>query len=592
MSSPSSPVSTRRVLQIYLQRLSRYPFLAIGVPIAVIAAQLVELAGPLYYKKFLDALSNTNGAAPEKVFTVAFGILLIILGLNLLHWLISRLNNFGTCILQPKVMTDLDQSSFAYLIRHSYQFFSNSFSGSLVRKLNRLSRSFEDIHDVFVGNFLPLIVSLIGILYVVSKRSTTIAIGMAIWIVVFLVVNYFFSIWKLRFDTLRAQKDSEVTGTLSDAITNSTNIKLFTGYGHENTLYQKVTNQLRRMRTFGWVLGTVSDSVQMLVMIVLEFFVLFFALRLWKQGVFTLGDFGLLQGYLLTLFHQLNGVRRIIRRLYESFADASEMVEILDTPHEIQDRRNAKALAVNRGAINFQNVTFRYHKKSGVLNNFNLAIKPHEKIALVGTSGAGKSTVVKILFRFYDLNRGKILIDGQSIRDVTQESLHEQISLVPQEPILFHRSLFENIRYGRRDATLEEVFEAARKAHCHEFIMHSPQGYETLVGERGIKLSGGERQRVAIARAILKNAPILVLDEATSSLDSESEALIQDALHTLMADKTVIVIAHRLSTIMQMDRIVVMENGSVVETGTHAKLLQKTGIYQKLWEIQAGGFLG
>jgi ATP-binding cassette subfamily B protein len=221
-----------------------------------------------------------------------------------------------------------------------------------------------------------------------------------------------------------------------------------------------------------------------------------------------------------------------------------------------------------------------------------LRVRSGEKVALVGPSGAGKSTIVKILFRFYEITRGKILIDGQDISRVTQESLRDQISLVPQEPILFHRTLRENIRYGRPGASDEEVVEAARQAHCHEFISGLDKGYDTYVGERGIKLSGGERQRVAIARAILKNAPILVLDEATSSLDSESEALIQDALRVLMRDKTVIVIAHRLSTIMQMDRIIVLENGTVADMGTHQELLRtEGGLYKKLWQLQAGGFL-
>jgi ABC-type multidrug transport system fused ATPase/permease subunit len=224
------------------------------------------------------------------------------------------------------------------------------------------------------------------------------------------------------------------------------------------------------------------------------------------------------------------------------------------------------------------------------LDDLDLRISPHEKIALVGPSGAGKSTLVKLLFRQYDIDKGKILIDGQSISAMTQDSLHDAIALVPQDPALFHRSLMDNIRYGRRDATDEEVVLAAKKAHCHEFISELSDGYNTLVGERGIKLSGGERQRVAIARAILKDAPILVLDEATSSLDSESESLIQDALKILMKDKTVIVIAHRLSTIIQMDRIVVMEKGKVVDMGTHDELMNKVGIYQKLWNIQAGGF--
>jgi ABC-type multidrug transport system fused ATPase/permease subunit len=267
------------------------------------------------------------------------------------------------------------------------------------------------------------------------------------------------------------------------------------------------------------------------------------------------------------------------------------MVDILKEPHEVQDARRAKPLAVSRGAIGFSDVKFSYNQTRTVLKDFNLNIEAGEHVALVGPSGSGKSTVVKLLFRFYDLDKGKILIDGQKISGVTQESLRDQVSLVPQDPSLFHRSLKENIRYGKLDATDEEVVEAAKKAHSHDFISSLSQGYDTLVGERGIKLSGGERQRVAIARAILKDAPILVLDEATSSLDSESEMLIQDALKTLMKGKTSIVIAHRLSTIMQMDRIIVMQDGRIIDQGTHQELLKRQGMYKKLWEIQAGGFI-
>jgi ABC-type multidrug transport system fused ATPase/permease subunit len=267
------------------------------------------------------------------------------------------------------------------------------------------------------------------------------------------------------------------------------------------------------------------------------------------------------------------------------------MVELLEMPHDVQDITTATPLNVDKGRVTFRDVDFYFHETRPVLTRFNFAIESGEKVALVGPSGAGKTTITKLLLRLYDLKAGALEIDGQNIAHVTQDSLRNAIAFVPQEPVLFHRTLMDNIRYGRRDATDEEVIEAAKQAHCHEFIATLPQGYQTFVGERGVKLSGGERQRVAIARAILKNAPILVLDEATSSLDSESESLIQDALKTLMKGKTVIVIAHRLSTIMNMDRIVVMDGGSIVDQGTHAELLTKDGLYQKLWSIQAGGFL-
>ena len=273
-------------------------------------------------------------------------------------------------------------------------------------------------------------------------------------------------------------------------------------------------------------------------------------------------------------------------------AEADQMTAILETPHEIQDVIGAETLRVTRGQIEFHGVNFFYHQTRQVINNFTLTIKPKEKLAIIGPSGAGKSTIVKLLLRVHDVASGKILIDGQKVTRVTQESLWQMTSMVPQDPILFHRSLMENIRYGKPEATDDEVIEASQRAHCHEFITSFPDGYETMVGERGVKLSGGERQRVAIARAILRDAPILLMDEATSSLDSNSEHLIQDALSTLMQGKTVIVIAHRLSTIMKMDRIIVMDSGRIVEEGNHHDLLRMDkGLYKKLWQMQAGGFI-
>ena len=365
---------------------------------------------------------------------------------------------------------------------------------------------------------------------------------------------------------------------------------LFSGAIHEHGLFKGVVNVWRKATLRSWLADNWIWSGIGFFMIVIEVVLLWVATVYWGKGMLSIGDFVLIQAYLMTTFDRLVSINRELRRFYDALADSSEMVYILEQKHDVQNAPGASPMQVTKGEIAFTDVNFSFNADKQLLAGLNLRINPQEKVGLVGPSGAGKSTITKLLLRMFDIKSGSISIDGQSISKVTQDSLRNAISFVPQEPVLFHRPLMENIRYGRRYASDAEVIDASKKAHCHEFILGLPEQYGSFVGERGIKLSGGERQRVAIARAILKNAPILLLDEATSSLDSESEALIQDALETLMKDKTVIVIAHRLSTIMKMDRIIVLEKGNVVAEGTHQQLLEDKGLYQKLWKIQAGGF--
>ncbi len=418
------------------------------------------------------------------------------------------------------------------------------------------------------------------------------ATALSIWMVVFFIINFIFTKFKLKYDIAKSEADSKATGILADTITNNVNVKLFGGYRHEIKTFAKAMGEVKRLRLLTWNLGSVYEATHHLLTIILEVGIFYIAVKLWQKGILTVGDFVLIQSYVLSVLIRSWDFGRVIRDIYENLAEAEEMTAVLSEPHGVVDLNNAKDLKIIEGKIEFSKVDFFYHKTRSILEKFNLSISAKEKVALVGPSGGGKSTIIKLLLRMYDVSAGGIVIDGQDISHVKMESLWKNVSMVPQDPILFHRSLLENIRYGKPDATEEEVIKAAKLAHCHEFIKDLPEAYNTFVGERGVKLSGGERQRVAIARAILHNAPILILDEATSSLDSESEQLIQKALEVLIKGKTVIVVAHRLSTIMKMDRIIVIREGKIVENGSHQELLQQQkGLYKKLWEVQAGGFI-
>lgn len=583
---------TKQTYKVYWAHLQRYRGL-MWILIAALSGSIVlDVIVPLYYKRFFDVLTSTSSSPSEAVIGSLTSIIVFVLVLHSASWALYRVKDYLNIYLESKVMADLLNTSFEYLHRHSYAFFANRFAGALVRRVNRLADSFEGVFDRVLSDLYPLILRTIIILGVLFYKNLVLGSAMLLWVLVFVAISYVLAVRKLKYDIASAEADTKTTAELADTITNNSTIKLFTGLKDEEKTFKRSTAEQDTARRMAWNFSANVDAVQSVLAFLLEFFIFYYAVRLWRQGLLTVGDFVLIQSYLLLIIYRLWDFGRMVRRLYRHLSEAGEMVEILSMPHEVKDRPGASVLAVPQGKVEFQSVTFAYVAEYEVIRNLSLIIAPGEKVGLVGPSGAGKTTIAGLLFRYHDLTSGRILIDGTDISAVTQESLRKNISLVPQDPILFHRTLMENIRYGRRDATEPEVIAAARMAHCDEFIERLPDQYETYVGERGIKLSGGERQRVAIARAILKNAPILVLDEATSSLDSHSESLIQDALETLMRGKTTIVIAHRLSTIMKMDRIVVLRGGELLESGTHAELLDNAGsLYKQLWQLQAGGFI-
>ncbi len=580
----------RDVLWYFWQSMRSYRFWYFFAIFLFVIASVDAVVSPIFYKKILDTLSSAADKSTAVPLLIHYIVIILILGI--INWTAFRAATLIYNTIEAKVMAILRQQAFDHLMEHSYSFFANNFTGSLVQRVNRFARAFENLTDSIAWSMIPLTVNIVGVSVVLWFVNPLISFTILALVTVFFTFNFFFSRWKVKYDIKLAESDSKVTAVLSDNITNQNTVQLFTSQSFESERFKEETDKQARISYFTWNLSAIVDAVQAGLLVIAEFVIFYAAIRYWQAGKITIGTFILIQSYFIVLGSRLWDFSRIIRNVYQAFADGKEMADILLTPYEIKDLPSAKPLAIHQAMIEYKDAVFNFNETRTVLQQVNLQIHGGEKIALIGPSGAGKSTFVRLLLRLYEVTKGTISVDGQDIKYATLESLRKNISLVPQEPILFHRSLKENIRYGKREASDEQVFEAARLAHCDNFIKDLPLGYDTLVGERGIKLSGGERQRIAIARAILKNAPILILDEATSSLDSESEHLIQDALETLMKGKTVIVIAHRLSTIRKMDRIIVLEDGRVREEGSHDELLKhEDSLYKKLWNLQAGGFI-
>lgn len=575
------------VLKYYWQVIKHFKVSFFTVVFLTIFSSIIDVYIPLQFLKLWDVLSTNN----FNVVDDAQAIIIFILILNLVRWSARRISGFSLSYFESATMAGLREQAFNYMIGNAHSFFANNFSGSLTRKISKYAYAFEKLTDRMIAEGLPLIVRGVGTVVAIYTLMPKYSYILGVFVIIFLVTALVYTRYKLKYDIAAALADTKTTGVLSDAITNHPSIQIFSGHSFEEERTKEIVDKQRKATFLNWCLWEGLGAIQSFYSIGIEFIIFWVAINDWKLSLVSLPFIILLQSYTFRLIENLWSFASIVRTFYDSFADAQEMALILNTTYEIMDG-DIKLNKTLTGEVKFENVTYIYkNNENKVLDNFNLEIPAGQKIAIVGSSGAGKTTFVRLLMRLFNLTSGKIFIDNININDLTQEDLRNQISFVPQEPSLFHRTLMDNIRYGKRNATDEEVLEAAHLAHCDDFIDKLPQGYDTYVGERGIKLSGGERQRVAIARAILKNSPILILDEATSSLDSHSESLIQDALAKLIKGKTTIVIAHRLSTIRQMDRIIVIENGKIIEDDTHEKLLnKKEGLYKKLWDLQAGGF--
>lgn len=490
----------------------------------------------------------------------------------------------------PAVREDITNKMYRYLSNHSHHYFQNNFAGSLSNKISDMANGtisvFTVLDDAFAQT-LGLAVAMVTMFIV----HPVFACIFAIWALSFIGIAVYFSKHiKVLSDDLSTSR-TKLVGKIVDSISNIMNMRLFARNSFEQQNIAKVVKQSedKNRNTQRYIL---KMHIFFDISIILLMSAMMFGLIImYGKGLVTAGDFAFVISLSISMFFNLWFITSQFVQFAQELGKCSQALTIITAPHDVVDTIDAKPLSADKGKIEFNDVTFHYNEGNNIFENKNVVIAHGTKVGLVGFSGSGKTTFVNLILRFFDVESGQILIDGQNIEAVTQDSLHEQISMIPQDTSLFHRSLMENIRYGRLDATDEEVIEASKRAHCHEFISVLPEGYNSLVGERGIKLSGGQRQRIAIARAMLKNAPILILDEATSALDSVTEKQIQEGLHELMEGRTTIVIAHRLSTLSEMDRILVFDKGHIIEDGTHEKLLKLKGHYARMWNMQAGGFL-
>jgi ATP-binding cassette subfamily B multidrug efflux pump len=571
-----------------------WPFFAalmvIGLVVSLIEVSILRFVGSI-----VDILRATS---PQRVLTdhrTTFlwmgGVILLARPLaNLAHDLLTQQ------AIAPGMTNLIRWQAHRFVLRQSLSYFANDFAGRIASNIVQTGPALrESVVQVIDALWFVVIFAVSGLI-IFAQTDWRLVCPLSLWILAYVVaLSQFVPRIRRRAEQI-AHMRAIVTGRIVDSYTNIQTVKLFAHLEREDAharealvdhtaVFQKETRLITLMNctvsTLNSVLMVSTGSL---------------AIWLWSGGAVTLGDIALASGLAIRITTMSGWVMWTSIGIFENVGTVQEGMRTIARPHAMVDRPGAQALLAPYGAIRFENVGFHYGKARGVIENLSLSIASGEKVGLVGRSGAGKSTLVHLLLRFYDLEGGRILIDGQDIAAVTQESLRRQVGMVTQDTSLLQRSVADNILYGRPDASMQAVAAAARQAHAHDFVMglvdpNERTGYETLVGERGVKLSGGQRQRIAIARVLLKNAPILVLDEATSALDSEVEAAIQESLYVLMQGKTVIAIAHRLSTIAAMDRLVVLDRGHIAEMGTHRELLARDGLYASLWRRQSGGFL-
>jgi len=579
-------------IKIYLDILKKYKILLLGLLITILILETAFIADRYLFKIIIDKgtefLSDKldSNSLIKILINVIFVFFILLLIRSIGNWLKIHLVN----ILDANLILDLKRKFFNHLIHLSHGFHISHKTGSLISRLIRGSRAIEGITDVFVFNVAPLVFQIIIIGGSLIYFDWTSALVVFLTGIIFISYNLIMQNLQETANLNANEIEDIEKGNISDIFTNIDSIKYF---GKENVIKEKFKNLseatkqsfLKFWGYFRWL-----DGGQVLILGVGTFFLIYFPITKFLNHDLTLGTLTFIYTIYGSLVGNLFGFVGGIRQYYRSMADFESLFQYNKIENEIKDESNAPKLKIREGKVEFRNISFNYHKRK-LFSNFSLKVNKNEKIALVGPSGSGKTTLIKLLYRLYDVNKGQLLIDGKNIKNFQQESLRSELSIVPQECILFDDTIYNNIAFSEPDASRKDVLKAIRFAQLDKIIKTFPKKENTIVGERGVKLSGGEKQRVSIARAILANKKILVLDEATSSLDSQTEHDIQRDLKKLMQGRTSIIIAHRLSTIMKADKIIVMDKGKIVQVGKHSKLIKQKGLYKKLWGLQRGGYI-
>ena len=588
------PSTTRRTLHYYwLGTRRHFGLFALLVFSTLFFGGFQTYMNPFVMGLIVDRVSAAPVAA-DQVFVVFGPYIAALVLVNICGQTCSKLQDYSLWKLEIAVSYDLATMSFDALSNQSMTFHSNRFGGTLVSQTSKFMAAYNQLVEALVHPFLPVFGSVVFVCVLLGPRVPLYVVILMALFAVYATVSYIMYKRILHLNEKAAKAQNDLSGELSDAVTNILTVKTYGREDYERSLFDTANREVvlrdsKRMRS-SLVRGVITAGIAVVIMSVVAVFIS--GGNAWF-GI-TPGTLVMMFTYTYTMTLQFNFINSGLQRFNRAFGDASGMTQVLDEPRLVADAPDAKPLVVREGAIDFQDIGFSYEDggvRTKVFEGLDLHIPAGQRVGLVGMSGAGKTTLTKLLLRLSDIQEGRILVDGQDVSACTQQSLRRSIAYVPQEALLFHRSIAENIAYGRPDATMDEIREAARRANALEFIERLPQGFDTITGERGIKLSGGQRQRVAIARALLADCPILVLDEATSALDSESEHLVQDAFATLMRGRTCIVVAHRLSTVASLDRIVVLADGKVIEDGPHDELIAAGGEYAHLWSRQTGAYL-